>query len=246
MGIPSTHPLKWRPFQRLPETHFMSTFHSGTNSDGRHSWHSCFLPVNTSWVLKVAFDFCSDFLWQQPHASNESSAHCLSGLLRLSCATLYANPHNRRLELGDTCEPHAHSCSLYLPLFFCLFSDHSYTIGFSFYVITFLVKNHWIFPNICFWPCGESSLALVHTNATPTRTVHHTQHSSEVGPHVSHSTSAHFLETESLLAPLLWQIPCIPVGLNHPGVNGRLERNRLTCTYNNGAEGIVVNHWLLI
>lgn len=86
-------------------------FIQGTNSDGRHSWHSCSLPVNTSWVFKVAFDFCSDFLWQQPHASNESSAHCSSGPPRLSCAALYANPHNKRLELEDTCEPHAHSCS---------------------------------------------------------------------------------------------------------------------------------------
>lgn len=121
MGIPSIHPLKLRQFQRLPGTRFMSTFHSGTNSDGRHSLHSCSLPVNTSWVFKVAFDFCSDFLWQQPHASNESSVHCLSGLLRLSCAALHANAHNKRLELGDTCEPHARWISFFCSIF-CSFS----------------------------------------------------------------------------------------------------------------------------
>lgn len=67
------------------------------------------VPVNNSWV----FNFWSEFLWQQPNASNESSVLCSCELPHLSCATLYANPHNKRLEMEDTCKPHVlcHSSS---------------------------------------------------------------------------------------------------------------------------------------
>lgn len=109
-----------------------------------------------------------------------------------------------------------HSFALSSALFLCLFSDHSYTIGFSFYVITSPVKNHWSFPNICFPLCEEMSLVLVHAHATPTHSktspaffrIRTTCKSFNVGT---------FLKIESLHAPSLRQISCIPVGLIHLG-----------------------------
>lgn len=63
MGIPSIHPWSMITVSMAgQDTFFMSSLHPGTNSDSRHSSHSCFLPVNTSWVFKVVSDFLSDFL----------------------------------------------------------------------------------------------------------------------------------------------------------------------------------------
>ena len=181
-----------KTLSELPGTHFMSTFHSGTNSDSRHSLHSCSLPVNTSWVFKVAFDFCSNFLWQQPHASNDSSVHCLSGLLRLSCAALYANPHNKRLELRDTCEPHALWISFF-HLFLALVDRFLTTVG--------LLVSHltWSFfhckttgvPQMFAFHCADKWFLHWSIQMRHLLTINHTQHSPEVGPHVSHSMLAH-------------------------------------------------------
>lgn len=234
MGIPS---MKWRQIQRLPGTHFMSTSHSGTNSDGRHSLHSCSLPVNTSWVLEVAFDFCSDFLWQQPHTSNELSIHCLSGLLRLSCAALYANPHNKRLELGDKCEPYMLWISLFFcSIFFCL-SDHSWLLILCNNIFS---EKPLEFPKYLLFHCVEK--CLVHTHAI-LHTIYQTQRSSEVTLYASHSTLAHSSKLGLYMLDHCDKYPAYLWGLSTWGVNGRLERNRLTCAYNNRAEGIVVNHW---
>lgn len=73
--------------------------------------------------------------------------------------------------------------------------------------------------------------------------VNHTQHSSEVGPHASHSTLAHSAKFGLYMLHHCDKYPAYLWGLSTWGVNGRLERNRLTCTYNNGAKGIAVNHW---
>lgn len=138
---------------------------------------------------------------------NESSVHCLSGL---SCAALYANPHT--LKLGDKCEPHALWISFFRSIFlcfFCLFSDRSCTIGIAFYVITSPVKKTLEFPKYLLF-------VLVHTHATPTH--------SKSCPAFFRSWTIRksfnvgtFLKTESLHAPSLWQIPCIPAGLIHLG-----------------------------
>lgn len=164
---------------------------------------------------------------------NESSVHCLSGL---SCAALYANPHT--LKLGDKCEPHALWISFFRSIFlcfFCLFSDRSCTIGIAFYVITSPVKKHWSFPNICFLYWSIHMLHLL--------TVNHAQPSSEVGRYASHLMLAHSSKLSLYMLHHCDKYPAYLRGLSTWGVNNRLERNRLTCTYNNGAEGVVVNHW---
>lgn len=107
----SQHPPLWNEdsFSGCLGHVLWAPFIRGTNSDGRHSSHSCSLPVNTSWCSKW-------HLIPAPTFSNSSlthlmisSVHCLSGP-RLSCAALYANPHNK--ELGDTCQPHVHPVTL--------------------------------------------------------------------------------------------------------------------------------------
>lgn len=52
MRFPSILSL-WGLTHGLPGTHFKSSFHSGTNSDGRHSWHSGSFLVNSHWLFKV-------------------------------------------------------------------------------------------------------------------------------------------------------------------------------------------------
>lgn len=120
----------------------------------------------------------------------------------------------------------SHMFHSFTPIFLSCFLT---TIGFSFYIIiTSLLNNHWSFPNICFSLCRELSLARY------TYTVNHSQHSSEVAPYASHSTSAHSSRLGLYMLHHCDKYPAYLWGLSTWSVNGS--------TYNNGAKGIAGNH----
>lgn len=143
---------------------------------------------------------------------------------------------------GWSWEPHVshmhsdfYSFALSSSLFFCLFSDHS----FSFYVITPLAKNHWSLPNICLSLFTEPSLALVHVHATPT-------YRQSYLAFFRSQTMCKLFNIGTFLKLGLYMLhhcdkyPAYLRGLSTWGVYGRLARSRLTCTYNDGAKGIVI------
>lgn len=206
----------------------MSTFHSGDKLRRQTFFTFLFPSSKHQLVFKVAFDSRSDFLQQQPHASNDLICPLFVWAASFMCRSVCkSTQQGAGRHMPATCA----SCrSIFF--FFCLFSDHSFPTGFTFYVITSPVKTPTGVPQIFAFHRAEK---LFSCWSTHTLTVNLAQHSLEAGPHVSHSLLAHSSKCSLYVLHHCDKYPAYLQGSPTWGVRGESERNRQSCTHNNGA-----------